>query len=459
MKKGGKPEGSRRQELAGQPPMRRRAAGPGAPRKNGVARAANPEHSFFVSKKLRNRLLALACLLVFFGVGVLFYVNWVVQRPFAIVLFLSDNLTPSVLTAARIYSGGADNRLAIERFPHLALLTTQANDFAVADGAAAAAAVATGHKANNRSLRFEGGKETLPTLIQLARKSGRATGIVSNLSLTAATAAAFYSGTADPLDAETIARDLAETSDINVLLGGGGSDLLPDSKDGRRRDGRDLILEMRNRGYDIVRSRQEMENTPQWRAPKVLGVFSEGPMAFADEVQASASQPSLSDMVRQAILLLQYNSRGYLLVVDAGLAGTASRQSQGERTLKEILELDRAVATALDYAGEKALVIVAGRANPGGLRLNGYPFRNDKGAAILGINAQGVPSLTWSTGPGSGPNPSPEGLSKTEPSAFPTADAIGAAEDVIAVSKGPGTEALQGFQDNTDIFQVIRQGL
>lgn len=412
-----------------------------------------------MSKKLRNRLLALVCLFVFLGVGVLFYVNWVVQRPFAIVLFLSDNLTPSVVTAARIYSGGADNRLELEKFPHLALLTTQANDYAVADGAAAAGAVATGRKANNRSLRFEGGKVRLPTLLELARQSGRATGLVSNNSLTDATAAAFFAGTADPLDTAAIARDLAESSDINVLLGGGGGDLLPDFKEGRRRDGRDLILEMRNRGYDIVRNRQELENTPQWRAPKVLGIFSEGPMAFVDEVQASASQPSLSDMVRQAILLLQYNRRGYLLVVDAGLAGAASRQSQGERTLKEILELDRAVATALAYAGDKALVVVAGRTNPGGLRLNGYPFRNDKGAAVLGINAQGVPSLTWSTGPGSGPNPSPEGLSKSEPAAFQTADAIGAAEDVIAVSQGPGSEALQGFQDNTDIFRVIRQGL
>lgn len=412
-----------------------------------------------MSKKLRNRLLALVCLFVFLAGGVLFYVTWVIQRPFAMVVFLSDNLTPSVITAARIYAGGADNRLAVEKFPHLALLSTHANDFAVADGAAAAGAIATGHKANNRSLRFEGGKTSLPTLIELARKSGRATGIVSNTTLTEATAAAFYAGTSDPLDFETIGRELAEKSDINVLLGGGAADLLPDGKDGRRRDGRDLILEMRNRGYDIVRNRQEMESTPQWRAPKVLGLFSDGPMAFADEVQAAAAQPSLSDMVLQAILLLQYNPKGYLLIVDAGLAGKAAQQNQGERMLQEIVELNRAVATAVAYAGEKALIVVAGRTNPGGVRLNGYSFRNDKGAAVLGINAQGLPSLTWSTGPGSGPNPSPQGLSQTEPSAFKTAAAVGTAEDVIAVSSGPGTEVLQGFQDNTEIFRVLRKGL
>ena len=412
-----------------------------------------------MSKKLRNRLLALVCLLVFLAVGVLFYVNWVVQKPFAIILFLSDNLNPSALTSARIYAGGADFRLEIEKFPHLSLLTTQANDFAVADSASAAGAIATGQKPNNRTLRLEAGRTPLPTLLELARKSGRATGIVSNTSLTDATAAAFYAKTSDPLDFQTIGLQLAEASDVNVLLGGGAADFLPDNKDGRRKDGRDLILEMRNKGYDIVRNQQEMESTPLWRSPKVLGLFSAGQLAYADEVQVSASQPSLSEMVLQAILLLQYNPKGYLLVVDAGLAGKASSQNKGERMLKEIVALDQAVAVARKYAGENALIVVAGKQNSGGLRLNGYSFRNDKGAAVLGINAQGVPSLTWSTGPGSGQTTTPDGIAHTEPSAFTTASAIGTAEDALAVSSGPGSEELSGFRDNTDVFHLIHKCL
>ncbi len=412
-----------------------------------------------MSKKLRNRLLALGCLVVFLAGGVLFYVNWVVQRPFAIILFLSDNLNPSALTAARIYEGGADHRLQIEKFPHLALLTTQANDFAVADSAAAAGSIATGQKPNNRTLRLEAGRDPLPTLIELARKSGRATGIISNSSLTDATAAAFYARTTDPLDYQSIGLQLAEKADVNVLFGGGAADFLPETRDGRRKDGRDLILEMRNKGYDIVRNKQEMENTPLWRAPKILGLFSRENLAFADEVEIAASQPSLSEMVLQSILLLQYNPKGYLLIVDAGLTGKASSQNEGERTLKEILVLDRAVAVARKYAGEKALIIVAGKQNSGGLRLNGYSFRNDKGAAILGINAQGVPSLTWSTGPGSGQTSTPDGIAHTEPSAFKTASAVGTAEDSISVSAGPGAEELSGFGDNTDIFHVIQKGL
>jgi alkaline phosphatase len=414
---------------------------------------------FSMNKKNRNRFLALVCLLIFLALGGVFYVNWVVQRPFGVILFLSDNLTPSVLTPARNYQGGADHRLQIEKFPHLALLTTHANDFVVADAAAASSSIATGQKANNGALGVGAGKNRLPNLIEIARQHGRTTGIVSNASITDATAAAFYAKSPDPLDYQNLARQLVEGADVSVLLGGGGADMLPDSKGGRRTDGRDLILEMRNQGYDIVRNQAELESTPSWRTPKTLGLFSMGNMNFSDEFSATSPQPTLAVLVRQAIRLLQYNPRGYLLIVDAGLSGKAATQNEGERTLKEMLALDEAVAAAVSCAGEKALVIVAGKRSVGGMRLNGFPFRNDKGAGVLGINAQGVPSITWSTGPGSGTHTSPEGPVPNEPPAWKQAAAIGTAEDVIALGAGPGSEAINGFMDNTDIFRLIEKGL
>ena len=414
---------------------------------------------FSMNKKNRNRFLALVCLLIFLGLGGLFYVNWVVQRPFGVILILSDNLTPSALTPARNYQGAADHRLRIDKFPHLALLTTHANDFAVADAAAVASSIATGQKANNGTLGMAAGKTRLPNLIEIARQQGRTTGIVSNASLTDATAAAFYAKTPDPLDYQNLARQLVEGADVSVLLGGGGADLLPDSKGGRRTDGRDLILEMRNQGYDIVQNQAELESTPSWRTPKTLGLFSMGNMEFSDEFSATSTQPTLAVLVRNAIRLLQYNPRGYLLIVDAGLSGKAATQNEGERTLKEMLALDDAVAAAVDSAGEKALVIVAGKRSVGGMRLNGFPFRNDKGAGLLGINAQGVPSITWSTGPESGTHISPEGPVSNEPAASKQAAAIGTAEDVIAVGTGPGSETINGFMDNTDIFRLSEKAL
>ncbi len=83
-------------------------------------------------------------------------------------------------------------------------------------------------------------------------------------------------------------------------------------------------------------------------------------------------------MVRQAIQLLQFNRKGYLLVVDAGLVGKAATQNEAERMMKELITVDEAVGEAMAYAGENSLIIVAGKQSIGGLRLNGYPFRNDK---------------------------------------------------------------------------------
>jgi len=55
--------------------------------------------------KLRNQLLALACLLVFIAVGILYFRTWVVQKPFGIIVFLGDGLTSNTITTARLYEG------------------------------------------------------------------------------------------------------------------------------------------------------------------------------------------------------------------------------------------------------------------------------------------------------------------------------------------------------------------
>ena len=111
--------------------------------------------------KLRNQLLALACLLIFIGFGFLFYRNWVVQKPFGIILFVTDGLSTNTLTSARLYQGGGDSRLTVEGFPHLALLRNNSNDYAVPDAAAASSALATGVKVNNRAIATEPGGKPL----------------------------------------------------------------------------------------------------------------------------------------------------------------------------------------------------------------------------------------------------------------------------------------------------------
>ncbi len=175
-------------------------------------------------------------------------------------------------------------------------------------------------------------------------------------------------------------------------------------------------------------------------------------------------------MVRRAIQLLQYNSGGYLLVVDAGLMGKAAEENNGERTLSQTLELDRAVGIARSYGGEKATIIVCGDVAIGGLNLNGFPFRKDSGIALLGFNSAGQPWITWATGPNGdksygaakipgkeyeNPSKQPQ-TEQPEPAAFYSKSALVTVEDVVAFGNGPGTDTLQGVVQSTAVFNILR---
>lgn len=411
--------------------------------------------------KQRNYLLALVMLALFAGAGVFYFRSFVVQKPFGIILFVSEGLVTGKLTAARIYDGGADRRLSIEALPNVALLSTQAADFAVPDAAAAAGALATGRKLNNRALGLDLRGQPLPNLLETARQHGRAIGLITTGSLTDATPAAFYAHATDARDRASLAAQLVDHTAPDVVLGGGGADFLPELKGGQRRDARDLVLELTQRGYSLVRSDADLGAIQPWRGPKLLGLFSDGPFAFRDHLEAQHSQPTLAEMVRRAVEVLQQRAGGYLLVVDAGLVSHASQVNEGERALQELIELDRAVGVALQYAGVKTLVIAAGTESTGGMALNGYPLRQDHGVSLLGMNASGYPSITWATGPSGPGGANPVGVSAKpdSPAAFYAPFAGNVAEDVIGAGFGPGSERLRGFQDNTFINEVILDGM
>ncbi|RYD77529.1 MAG: hypothetical protein EOP84_15415, partial [Verrucomicrobiaceae bacterium] len=176
--------------------------------------------------KLRNQLLALACLAGFCVLGYLYVQAWVVQKPFGIILFVSDGMLTRHLTIARVYEGGAEARLTLEAFPNVALLRNPAKDFAVPDEAAAATALATGHRVAHRELSVDGQGRPLQTILDLARAQGRSIGIVTNGPLTAPTPAAFYGHSEDAKESNALALQLAEGDRPDLILGGGAGDFL-----------------------------------------------------------------------------------------------------------------------------------------------------------------------------------------------------------------------------------------
>lgn len=405
--------------------------------------------------KLRNQLLALFCLLLFVGLGVIYVRTWVFAKSSGVILFMSDGLVPRHLTIARLYEGGAEYRLALDAFPHLALLRNTADDFAVPDAASAATALATGQKVKHRQLSIDGRGRPLGTLLEIAKEKGRAVGIVTNGQLTDPALAAFYAHSNDAREQHPIAAQFVAAR-IDVALGGGAGMFAPQETNDRKLP--DLIAAMQEQRRQLVRTRAELENSGGWGSGALVGLFGNAELAHADQIEAGSQQPTLSDMTRRAIEILQKSRNGYVLVVDGGLLSRAAERNEGERVINETVALDQAIATAVKYAGDKSLIIAAGRHAIGGMSLNGFPLKQDHGVALLGVNPAGYPAITWATGP-SGPGETQDTRGKTEPAAFATPAAVHTVEDVLAVGRGSGAEKLHGFLENTAIFEILRNAL
>jgi alkaline phosphatase len=399
----------------------------------------------------RNQILALICLLIFAALGVLYFQNWVVQKPFGIILFIGEGLTTQRLAAARLYSAGADARLTLDSLDFSARLRNYSADFAVPDSSAAATALATGSKVKNGTLSVDESGTPLRTILEIAHDEGRATGIVTDGALTNPTIAAFYAHNSNAKQPHELANVLIGNPTIDIALGGGSSNFDKSKLDQAR--------------IRLARNLPELEEISDWQRPQVLGIFADGDFAFTDELTARAEKPSLADMVRRAIELLQLNRRGYVLVVDAHLMASAAWQNQGERVLRETLELDRAVQTAREYAGANLTIMVTGDVAIGGMNVNGFPFRYDRGVAILGLNSSGQPWITWATGPNGGKIPDnatqdgERSLKAIEPAAVEVPFALNTVEDVVASASGPRTEKLHGTIENTRIFSILRDAL
>ncbi len=201
-----------------------------------------------------------------------------------IILFVGDGMGLSTVTAARIFDGqlrgetGEENSLAFEQLPYVALSKTYETNQQVADSAGTMTAIMTGIKTKGGVIgvnqfvergncKSAQGKQ-LETLLELAEKAGRSTGVVTTTRLTHATPAATYAHVPDrnwesdrdipeserAAGCKDIARQLIEFpqgNGLEVVLGGGRTKFLSekatDPEDtnihGERLDGRDLTQE------------------------------------------------------------------------------------------------------------------------------------------------------------------------------------------------------------------------
>ncbi len=324
-----------------------------------------------------------------------------------IILFIGDGMGLEHVRAAGMYLNGEAGTLVFEGFPYRGEVTTYSASSAVTDSAAAATAIATGHKVNNRviSMAYPGDGGELPTLLEYYSALGKSTGLVSRTLITHATPASF--GAHEPVRSnyESIALDYFTQTRPNLLLGGAGQGITPEAA--------------ASNGYTVVTTKNQLEALQPSANLFVSAQYGKGHMPYEDE--APASYPTLTEMTRTALALLETNGQGFFLLVEGGRIDHAAHDNDIEKTIGETIAFHHAVSYAYEWAQKRTdtLVVVTADHETGGLE-------------ILGNNGKGnLPDIAWGRTGHTGKN-------------------IGI---YVYGARGAG---IEGGIDNTDIYSLLK---
>ena len=199
-----------------------------------------------------------------------------------IIFMVPDGQGLSNVTAARIFKNGPDGEpLFQETLKNIGHQRTHSRNSTVTDSAAAASAWASGAKYNNGEISchdndFDGICDELPvpTILDIARMMGKATGLVATSDITHATPAVFGANVHSRKCEEEIAKQFLER-EIDVLLGGGiasnrGSCKLPASSANYLEE---LLEDYASEGYTVVDSKAELTGAVAADSEKLLGLF------------------------------------------------------------------------------------------------------------------------------------------------------------------------------------------
>ncbi|MGY3923219.1 alkaline phosphatase [Aeromonas jandaei] len=424
-----------------------------------------------------------------------------------VIFFLGDGMGLNTLTAARIYGVGEEGSLTIDTLPETAFIKTFSHDSQVTDSAPSMSAYMTGVKSNNGVISMDSdatqesncsksaGKPAT-TLLELAKAAGRGTGVVTTTRVTHATPAATYAHLCNrDLEADIAAQlvpggagyNSALKEGVDVVLGGGSSFFLPKADKGKREDGRNLISEMKAKGYQFAGNLDELNKAEAGKP--LLGLFGASHMKY--DLDRPASEPSLAQMTLAAIKQLKEKKQGYFLMVEGGRIDHALHDTNAKRALQDTLAFDNAIKATLDEVTKtdpelKNTLIVVTADHDHTLVLNGYAKRTgkttDDNPGVLGLvknyetgepskDADGMPYTIIGFGNGynrvDGPRSSVAPLDDATVSAndyhqevVVKVGEIGnethGGTDVFLGAIGRGADSFHGSLDNTAVFGKVK---
>lgn len=295
-----------------------------------------------------------------------------------VIVVMADGTGSTHTTVSRWMNGAP---LVSEEYVTGAI-RTYAADSLVTDSAPAATAFATGKKSNTKLVGVLPYRATLPganaseeekyrpvaTILEAAKLKGKSTGLIATSNIQHASPAGYSAHTGNRSDYNDIAMQQVY-QDIDVVFGGGRQYLLPEQAGGVRKDGKNLEMTLKERGYGIVKDRQEMK---AWSGGKVWGLFAADAMAYEmDRKILIPDEPSLAEMTESALQVLSKNPNGFFLFVEASKVDWASHANDPIGVVSDVLAWDEAVEIAVNFAKKNpgTLVLAFSDHGNGGMSL------------------------------------------------------------------------------------------
>ncbi|CQD73823.1 alkaline phosphatase [Yersinia intermedia] len=328
-----------------------------------------------------------------------------------VILLIGDGMGDSEITSARNYAMGAggffkgiDALPLTGQYTHYSLdKKTQKPDY-VTDSAASATAWSSGVKTYNGALGVDVFGKDHVTLLELAKKAGKATGNVSTAELQDATPAAQFAHvtgrkcygpeeTSEKCGSNALENggrgSITEqmiTGRADVTLGGGAKSFSQVAKAGEWKD-RSLREQALARGYVIVENLDDLNAIKQADQQKpLLGLFSPGnmpvrwqgpkasyhgnldkpPVVCENNAERTKDIPTLAVMTEKAIDLLKNNEKGFFLQVEGASIDKQDHAANPCGQFGETVDLDEAVQKVLEFAradGNTLVIVTADHAH------------------------------------------------------------------------------------------------
>lgn len=323
-----------------------------------------------------------------------------------VILMIADGMGISHFSSAWIANKGHMN---IDNCMYTGLVKTFCANKLITDSGAAGTAMATGQKANYHSIAVDVNNNPLHSLTDLAIEKELATGIVVTCGLTDATPATFCANNPDRDNEEELASDFLDCG-VDFIFGGGRN------KFHKRSDNRDLMVEMKENGYEVCTT---LDETLDAKNNKVFAVLEEGQLPLA-----SNRGDLFQKATKKTLEVLSKNKNGFFAMIEGSRIDDCGHWNDLPKLVKEIGDFDRTVGQVLQWAEKdgKTLVVILSDHETGGLSITGGDILNGE---VTGKFA----------------NKSHSGIL------------------VPVYTYGPQSNQFTGIIDNTDIFKKIKSAL